>query len=107
MTESHVPPTPPAAPLGERSAPSLGELARTEVRLEQALFELDLAREANARLEQEIRRLEQRLAARGAECAAFRSRLAERDRYVAAIHTSTAWKLIEGVRGLLGRRWSS
>ncbi|MHB8799697.1 MAG: hypothetical protein ACYDBY_14650 [Thermoanaerobaculia bacterium] len=107
MTESHVPPTPPAAPLGERPTPSLEELAGVEVRLEQARFELELTREANARLEQEIRRLEQRLAARGAECAAFKSRLAERDRYVAAIHTSTAWKLIEGVRGLLGRRWSS
>lgn len=78
-----------------------------EARLEQARFELELTREANARLEQEIRRLEQRLAARGAECAAFKSRLAERDRYVAAIHTSTAWKLVEGLRGLLGRRWRS
>ncbi len=107
MTESHPQTTPAHAPVGDRKTPSLEELAGVEVRLEEARFELKLAREANARLEQEIRRLEQRLAARGAECAAFRSRLAERDRYVSAIHSSFAWKIVEGMRGLLGRRWSS
>lgn len=90
-----------------QAVPSLEDLARVEVRLEELQFELSLTQEARMRLEQEIRRLEQRLAARGAECAALRSRLAERERYVAAIHTSPAWRAIEAIRGLLGRRWSS
>ena len=107
MTESHAEAAASPAPSEARSALSLEELAGVEVRLEEARFEVKLARETNARLEQEVRRLEQRLASRNAESAALKSRLAERDRYVAAIHTSTAWKLIEGVRGLLGRRWSS
>jgi predicted nucleic acid-binding Zn-ribbon protein len=90
-----------------QAVPSLEDLARLEVRLEELQFELSLTQEARMRLEQEVRRLEQRLAARGAEGAALKSRLGERERYVAAIHTSLAWRLIEAIRGLLGRRWSS
>lgn len=96
-----------AEPSKLKTVPSLEDIAHLEVRLEEVQFELSLTQEARMRLEQEIRRLEQRLAARGAECAALRSRLAERERYVAAIHTSPAWRAIEAIRGLLGRRWSS
>jgi chromosome segregation ATPase len=95
------------APLEPKTVPSLEDLARLEVRLEEVRFELTLAQEARTRLEQEIRKLEQRLAARNSESAALKSRLAERDRYVAAIHTSLAWRAIESIRGLLGRKWSS
>ncbi len=90
-----------------KAAPSLEDLAHLEVQLEEVRFELDLTREARLRLEQEVRKLDQRLAARSAESAALKSRLAERDRYVAAIHTSFAWKVTEAIRGLFGRRWSS
>jgi predicted nuclease with TOPRIM domain len=90
-----------------QAVPSLEDLARLEVRLEELQFELSLTQEARIRLEQEVRRLEQRLAARGAEGAALKSRLGERERYVAAIHTSLAWRAIEAIRSLFGRRWSS
>lgn len=94
------------APPETRNAPSIEELAGVEVRLEKALFELKLQKEANARLEQEVRRLEQRLAARNAEYTSLRSVLEEKERYIAAIRTSTGWKALQGLRSILGRQWT-
>lgn len=90
----------------DRQVPDVSTLARVEALLEEARFEVKLGRETNARLTQELNRLEQRLVARSAEADALRGRLSERERYVNAIHGSIAWKAIEAVRGLLGRRWS-
>lgn len=106
MTESRTHPTPAPAPAGDPGPPSLEELVGVEVRLEEARFELKLAQEANARLEQEVRRLEQRLAARNAENTSLRSQLEEKDRYIAAIRTSTGWKALQALRGVLGRQWA-
>ena len=85
-----------------RTEPEAGRLA---VRLEEARFDAELAREVRRRLEVEVRQLETRLAAANSESESLRGRLAERERYVAAIHGSAAWRLIQGVRGLFGRRW--
>jgi|GEM_PF-1357630 hypothetical protein len=94
--------------------------APVAARLEEAEFEAEMAREVGKRwearaqrLEAEVRRLEANgrrlevgLAASNAELETFRGRLAERDRYVKAIHDSGAWRLIQKVRGLFGRRWA-
>jgi hypothetical protein len=78
---------------------------RLRTRLETALFEVSLARETHARFEKELRRLSHQLAASESERASLVSRLAERERYVKAIHGSSGWRLLQSVRGLFGRRW--
>jgi hypothetical protein len=75
------------------------------VDLLQARFERDLALKAQERLEKELRRFERRLAEVEAERTALRTRLEERERYLAAIRASRPWKLIQLLRGLVGRRW--
>ena len=80
-------------------------LGRESVRAEQALFERDLARTEAARLGEELRRLERRVAQLDADRGSLQARLDERERYVGAIHASGGWKLLQSVRGLFGRRW--
>lgn len=106
MTDSRAPEAaqPPSAE--PRPIPDLADLARVEANLEEVRFEAKLAGETNARLTREVHRLEQLLIARRSEAEALRGRLAERESYVTAIHGSFAWKAVEGLRGLLGRRWS-
>jgi predicted nuclease with TOPRIM domain len=79
--------------------------SRLLVRLEEAQFEVELAREARRRLGAEVHRLEARLAAAASERESLRGRLEERERYVSAVHASAAWRLIQSLRGLVGRRW--
>ncbi|MEO6326413.1 MAG: hypothetical protein ABIT01_16305 [Thermoanaerobaculia bacterium] len=79
--------------------------ARLAVRLEGLKFDLELAGRVRIRLEAELRRQEQQYANLEVERDSLRHRLDERQRYVAAIHASGAWKLVQGVRGLFGRRW--
>lgn len=81
------------------------EFARLRARAEAALFDRDLALERERRTAGEVNRLELRLSETRAELAALRSRLDERERYLGAIHHSGGWRLLQGVRGLLGRRW--
>jgi len=81
------------------------ESARLQVRLEEAQFALELSRQSVARLEAEIRLLEHRLAQAEADGAAVQSRFDEREGYVAAIHRSKGWKLLQKTRGFFGRRW--
>ena len=78
---------------------------RMSVRVEALAFEVELARKVKDRLESEIRRLQQQNAGLEAERTSLHSRLHERERYLGAIHASYAWKLIQNVRGLFGRRW--
>lgn len=82
-----------------------GESARLRVRLEEAQFALELSRQSVGRLETEIRLLEHRLAQAEADRAAVQGRLDERESYVAAIHRSGGWKLLQKIRGFFGRRW--
>ena len=81
------------------------EPARLRVRLEEAQFALELSRRSAAGLEAEVRLLEHRLAQAEADRAAVQSRLDERESYVAAIHRSEGWKLLQKLRGFLGKRW--
>jgi len=85
--------------------PGIRSEAAASVRLDEALFELELSRELVRRLELDVRRLEQRLAQLEADRLVVAQRLEERERYLAAILRSTAWKLIQKLRGLFGRRW--
>ena len=89
----------PEAPVNEPEA------ARLAVHLEEARFDVELTREMRRRLEVEMRQLETRLAAANSESESLRGRLAERELYVAAIHASAVWRLVQAVRGLFGRRW--
>ena len=90
---------------GDRSDSNGLDPSRLAVRLEEARFEVELAHEARRRLEAEVHRLEARLAAAASERESLRGRLDERERYVSAIHGSAAWRLIQAIRGLFGRRW--
>jgi chromosome segregation ATPase len=81
------------------------ELAALEVRLEEAVAECDLAREARKRAEEEARRLKQELALVKLDLSAVRGRLNERETYVKNLHASAGWKALQAVRGLFGRRW--
>lgn len=56
-------------------------------------------------LEAELSQAEKRLGESNSECESLRSRLDQRERTVAAIHASLAWRLVQAVRGLFGRRW--
>ena len=78
---------------------------RLSVRLEAISFEVELAQKIRTRLEGEIRRLQQQNATLEAERSSLHSRLHEREGYLGAIHASSAWKLIQNIRGLFGRRW--
>jgi septal ring factor EnvC (AmiA/AmiB activator) len=72
---------------------------------EDTLFALRQTRAHAARLEAELRRIEHQMAQVEADRAALQSRLDERDSYVAAIHRSGGWKLLQKIRDLVGRRW--
>jgi len=82
-----------------------GDRSDAGVELLHARFERDLAVKSQERLEKELRRLERRLAEVEAERTALRTRLDERERYLAAIRASRPWKVIQLLRSLVGRRW--
>jgi uncharacterized protein YlxW (UPF0749 family) len=73
--------------------------------MEAALHDRRLALETRRRLEVEVRDLEQRVADLTAERDALQTRLDERMKYVSAVHRSAAWRAIQALRGLVGRRW--
>jgi len=81
------------------------ERARLEARLAAALADLEIAREGSLRLEKELRIAETRLAAADTARSAAEARLVEREKYVADLHESRGWQLLQGLRGLFGRRW--
>ena len=89
------------APSGEEESAR----ARLSVRLEALVFDVDLACKIRARLESELRRMEQQNANLEVERTSLRNRLDERERYVSAVHASFAWRLTQAMRGLFGRRW--
>jgi Skp family chaperone for outer membrane proteins len=73
--------------------------------LQTTLFERDLARRIQKRLETEIQRLQNHVAAIEADRNALRQRLDERERYLGALHASRGWRILQALRGLFGRRW--
>ena len=90
---------PPAAPAAEPDA------AEAQVRLERALFDLEMARSVQARLEEDRAQLGHRIAALEADRASLRKRVDERQRYIDAIHMSIAWRVVQQIRALFGRKW--
>ncbi|KAA0252442.1 MAG: hypothetical protein EDX89_18465 [Acidobacteria bacterium] len=105
MSRTNVPSPAGQASPGSPSAPGRSAEAPPEPDLEQALFERDVARRIRGRLETEIRRLHHHISLVEADRGALRQRLEERERYVAALHSSVGWKLLQWARGLVGRRW--
>jgi predicted nuclease with TOPRIM domain len=90
----------------ESTRPSaVDDAAGLRARLEQTAFDLELAREIQARLEADRAQLGQRIAALEADRAALRKRIDERQTYIEAINASAAWRLTQWIRGLFGRKW--
>ncbi len=81
------------------------EWARLEARLAAALADLEIAREGGRRLEKELHGAETRLAAADLARSVAEARLAEREKYISDLHGSRGWLVLQGFRGLLGRRW--
>lgn len=79
--------------------------AETLSRLEQALFDLEMARAIRERLEADRAQLGQRIAALEADRAALRKRIDERQSYIEAINASVAWRVVQRIRALFGRKW--
>lgn len=57
-------------------------------------------------LEKEVLRLERDLAQIEGDYVALRAFSQALQRYVTAIHESSGWRILEKLRGLIGRRWS-
>lgn len=93
------------APIPTTDAEAIAQLAQARVRLEEQTFAAELARQVVERLQSEIRRIDRRFVESGTLRSSLRNRLDERERYIGAIHASQAWKSIQWLRGLVGRRW--
>jgi predicted nucleic acid-binding Zn-ribbon protein len=74
-------------------------------RVEKARHEREMALAVASRLEEEVRRLAYRVAELEADRVALKNRTEEAEAYVAAVKTSAAWRVIQGLRGLVGRKW--
>ena len=74
-------------------------------RVEKARHEREMALAAVSRLRDEVKWLEYRVAELEAGRVALRSRTEEAEAYVAAVRTSLPWRVIQALRGLVGRKW--
>lgn len=74
-------------------------------RVERAHHEAAMARAAGARLEDEVKRLTYRVAELEADRVALKNRTEEAEAYVAAVKSSAPWRVIQWLRGLVGRKW--
>ncbi|HMA29311.1 MAG TPA: hypothetical protein VKS23_05560 [Thermoanaerobaculia bacterium] len=74
-------------------------------RVEKARHEREMALAAAKRLEEEVRRLEYRVAELEADRVALKNRTEEAEAYVAAVKTSTPWRIVQALRSLVGRQW--
>ena len=74
-------------------------------RVEKARHEREMARAAASRLEDENRRLAYRVAELEADRVALKNRTEEAEAYVAAVKASAPWRVIQWLRGLVGRKW--
>ena len=74
-------------------------------RVERARHERETALAAVKRLEEEVQSLTYRVAELEAGRVALKNRTEEAEAYVAAVKTSLPWRLIQSLRGLVGRKW--
>ena len=74
-------------------------------RVEKGRHEREMALAAARRLEDEVNRLTYRVAELEADRVALKNRTEEAEGYVAAVKTSLPWRLIQSLRGLVGRKW--
>jgi predicted nucleic acid-binding Zn-ribbon protein len=74
-------------------------------RVEKARHEREMALAAAQRLEGEVQRLSYRVAELEADRVALKNRTEEAEAYVAAVKTSAPWRVIQWLRGLVGRKW--
>jgi hypothetical protein len=74
-------------------------------RVEKARYEREMALAAAKRLEDEVQRLAYRVAELEAGGVALKNRTEEAEAYVAAVKASLPWRVIQSLRGLVGRKW--
>ena len=74
-------------------------------RVEKGRHEREMALAAARRLEDEVNRLTYRVAELEADRVALKNRTEEAEAYVAAVKTSLPWRVIQSLRGLVGRKW--
>jgi phage shock protein A len=74
-------------------------------RVERASHEREMALAAVKRLEEEVGRLAYRIAELEADRVSLKNRTEEAEAYVAAVKTSRPWRVIQALRGLVGRQW--
>jgi phage shock protein A len=74
-------------------------------RVEKARHEREMALATVKRLEEEVRRLEYRIAELEADRVALKNRTEEAESYVAAVKTSRPWRIVQTLRSLVGRQW--
>ncbi len=74
-------------------------------RVERARHEREMALAAQRRLEDEVQRLSYRVAELEADRVALKNRTEEAEAYVAAVKASAPWRVIQWLRGLVGRKW--
>ena len=74
-------------------------------RVEKARHEREMALAAVNRLEEEVKRLTYRVAELEADRVALKNRTEEAEAYVAAVKASRPWRVIQSLRGLVGRKW--
>lgn len=78
---------------------------RVSARVERARHEREMALAAAKRLEDEVKRLAYRVAELEAGGVALKNRAEEAEAYVAAVKASVPWRVIQWLRGLVGRKW--
>ena len=74
-------------------------------RVEKSRHEREMALAAAKRLEDEVQRLAYRVAELEAGGVALKNRAEEAESYVAAVKASLPWRVIQSLRGLVGRKW--
>ena len=74
-------------------------------RVEKARHEREIALAAARRLEDEVRRLTYRVAELESGCVAQKNRAQEAEAYIAAVKASLPWRIVQSLRGLVGRKW--
>jgi len=74
-------------------------------RVEKARHEREMALAAANRLDDEVKRLSYRVAELEADRVALKNRTEEAEAYVGAVKTSLPWRMIQSLRGLVGRKW--
>jgi hypothetical protein len=74
-------------------------------RVEKARHEREMALAATRRLEDEVRRLTYRVAELESGRVALWNRSQEAEAYIAAVKRSLPWRVIQSLRGLVGRKW--